>query len=215
MATSMTGTAAMWRRCRKSPVIWAALKQTGTARSSTSLSHIATGNETGLELVRQIYPRFAMTPGILMAPRFSKDATVTAALPGHKAAHRKPAVLRVGVAGIAAGVVAPQPVSVDIQEGRHAVAVDGVGLVLIQNDLRAILQTGRADGEGLVAGGALSPATSAPGTRSPMTRKRTRSQTLSTGRSPSTSTSPHMDRRRSCRTPAERPGRSDSPPPGD
>ena len=41
---------------------------------------IATGNETGLEVVRQIYPRFAMTPGILMAPRFSKDATVTAAL---------------------------------------------------------------------------------------------------------------------------------------
>lgn len=41
---------------------------------------IATGNETGLEVVRQIYPRFSMTPGILMAPRFSKDATVTAAL---------------------------------------------------------------------------------------------------------------------------------------
>lgn len=41
---------------------------------------IATGNETGLEVVRQIYPRFAMTPGILMAPRFSKDAAVTAAL---------------------------------------------------------------------------------------------------------------------------------------
>lgn len=41
---------------------------------------IATGNETGLEVVRQIYPRFAMTPGILMAPRFSKDPTVTAAL---------------------------------------------------------------------------------------------------------------------------------------
>lgn len=41
---------------------------------------VATGKETGLEVVRQIYPRFAMTPGILMAPRFSKDATVTAAL---------------------------------------------------------------------------------------------------------------------------------------
>ena len=41
---------------------------------------VATGNETGLEVVRQVYPRFSMTPGILMAPRFSKDATVTAAL---------------------------------------------------------------------------------------------------------------------------------------
>lgn len=41
---------------------------------------IATGNETGLEIVRQIYPKFAMTPGILMAPRFSKHAIVAAAL---------------------------------------------------------------------------------------------------------------------------------------
>ena len=41
---------------------------------------LATGDETGLEVVRQIYPRFSMTPGILMAPRFSKNATVTAAL---------------------------------------------------------------------------------------------------------------------------------------
>lgn len=41
---------------------------------------IETGDESGLEVVRQIYPRFSMTPGILMAPRFSKDATVTAAL---------------------------------------------------------------------------------------------------------------------------------------
>lgn len=41
---------------------------------------IATGAETGLEIVRQIYPKFAMTPGILMAPRFSKHAVVAAAL---------------------------------------------------------------------------------------------------------------------------------------
>lgn len=41
---------------------------------------IATGNETGLEIVRQVYPKFAMTPGILLAPRFSKHAVVAAAL---------------------------------------------------------------------------------------------------------------------------------------
>lgn len=41
---------------------------------------INTGEETGLEVVRQVYPKFGMTPGILLAPRFSMDATVTAAL---------------------------------------------------------------------------------------------------------------------------------------
>lgn len=41
---------------------------------------IATGEETGIEIVRQIYPKFGMTPGILLAPRFSKDAVVAAAL---------------------------------------------------------------------------------------------------------------------------------------
>lgn len=40
----------------------------------------ATGKETGLEVVRQIYPKLGMTPGILLAPRFSMDATVAAAL---------------------------------------------------------------------------------------------------------------------------------------
>lgn len=39
-----------------------------------------TGKETGLEVVRQIYPLLSMTPGILLAPRFSMDATVAAAL---------------------------------------------------------------------------------------------------------------------------------------
>lgn len=39
-----------------------------------------TGKETGLEVVRQIYPRLSMTPGILIAPRFSADPTVAAAL---------------------------------------------------------------------------------------------------------------------------------------
>ena len=40
----------------------------------------ATGAETGLEVVRQVYPKLGMTPGILTAPRFSANATVSAAL---------------------------------------------------------------------------------------------------------------------------------------
>lgn len=40
----------------------------------------STGKETGLEVVRQVYPKLSMTPGILLVPRFSKDATVAAAL---------------------------------------------------------------------------------------------------------------------------------------
>ena len=39
-----------------------------------------TGEETGLEVVRQVYPKFGKVPGILLAPRFSKDALVCAAL---------------------------------------------------------------------------------------------------------------------------------------
>lgn len=41
---------------------------------------LETGAETGLEVIRQIYPKFALTPGILLAPRFSKEAAVSAAL---------------------------------------------------------------------------------------------------------------------------------------
>jgi hypothetical protein len=40
----------------------------------------STGEEKGLEVIRQIYPKLSMTPGILLAPRFSADATVSAAL---------------------------------------------------------------------------------------------------------------------------------------
>ena len=40
----------------------------------------ATGKETGLEVVRQVYPKLGLTPGILVAPRYSADATVSAAL---------------------------------------------------------------------------------------------------------------------------------------
>ena len=42
--------------------------------------NVETGAETGLELVRQIYPRFGMTPGILLAPGWSHNPTVAAAL---------------------------------------------------------------------------------------------------------------------------------------
>ncbi len=41
---------------------------------------VNTGKETGLEVIRQVYPKLGMTPGILLAPRFSADATVAAAL---------------------------------------------------------------------------------------------------------------------------------------
>ena len=44
----------------------------------------ATGAETGLEVVRQVYPKLGMTPGILTAPRFSTNATVSAALQAKK-----------------------------------------------------------------------------------------------------------------------------------
>lgn len=40
----------------------------------------ATGQETGMELVRHIYPKFGMVPGIILAPGWSQDAVVAAAL---------------------------------------------------------------------------------------------------------------------------------------
>lgn len=39
-----------------------------------------TGTEKGLELVRQIYPRFGMTPGLLIAPGWSKNISVAAVM---------------------------------------------------------------------------------------------------------------------------------------
>lgn len=40
----------------------------------------ATGEETGIELVRQVYPKFNMTPGLLLAPGWSHNALVAATL---------------------------------------------------------------------------------------------------------------------------------------
>lgn len=41
---------------------------------------VSTGKETGMEVIRQIYPKLSMTPGIIVAPRFSANATVAAAM---------------------------------------------------------------------------------------------------------------------------------------
>lgn len=40
----------------------------------------AAGKETGIEVVRQVYPAFDMVPGILIAPGYSKEPEVAAAL---------------------------------------------------------------------------------------------------------------------------------------
>ena len=41
---------------------------------------LSSGKETGLEVIRQVYPKLGVVPGIITAPRFSKDPTVSAAL---------------------------------------------------------------------------------------------------------------------------------------
>ena len=49
--------------------------------SASAIVGAASGNtETGLEVLRQIYPRFGMTPGLLLAPGWSQDGDVSAAL---------------------------------------------------------------------------------------------------------------------------------------
>lgn len=40
----------------------------------------ATGKETGLELIRQVYPKFGLTPGIILAPGWSQEPTVAAVM---------------------------------------------------------------------------------------------------------------------------------------
>jgi len=40
----------------------------------------STGEEKGIEVIRQVYPKLGMVPGILLAPKWSSDATVCAAL---------------------------------------------------------------------------------------------------------------------------------------
>lgn len=40
----------------------------------------ATGKETGLEVIRQVYPKLGFTPGIILAPGWSQNATVAAVM---------------------------------------------------------------------------------------------------------------------------------------
>lgn len=42
--------------------------------------NVTTGKETGMELIRQIYPRFGLVPGLLLAPGWSHEPVVAAAL---------------------------------------------------------------------------------------------------------------------------------------
>lgn len=41
---------------------------------------ISTGKSTGLELLNNIFPKFSMVPGLVLAPKFSKDPTVAAVM---------------------------------------------------------------------------------------------------------------------------------------
>ena len=42
--------------------------------------NVSTGEESGLELVRQVYPLFGMTPGIITSPGYSKDPVVASVM---------------------------------------------------------------------------------------------------------------------------------------
>lgn len=41
---------------------------------------ISTGKSTGLELLNNVFPKFSMVPGLVLAPKFSKDPTVAAVM---------------------------------------------------------------------------------------------------------------------------------------
>lgn len=41
---------------------------------------VNTGVEKGMELIRAVYPKFGMTPGLIVAPKWSKDANVAAVM---------------------------------------------------------------------------------------------------------------------------------------
>ena len=42
--------------------------------------NVSTGKESGLELVRQVYPLFGMTPGLISSPGYSRDPVVAAVM---------------------------------------------------------------------------------------------------------------------------------------
>lgn len=57
------------------------LKPSGvTAADIIGAVDATTGAETGLKLLRQVYPRFGYTAGLILAPGWSQDSTVAAAL---------------------------------------------------------------------------------------------------------------------------------------
>lgn len=64
------------------------LKLTGTQLDPSKVTkediiggyNVATGKESGIELVRQVYPKFGLVPGLLLAPKWSKEPEVAAAL---------------------------------------------------------------------------------------------------------------------------------------
>ncbi len=51
-----------------------------TAADIVGNVNVSTGAESGIEVVRQVFPKLGKVPGILLAPRYSKDAQVAAAL---------------------------------------------------------------------------------------------------------------------------------------
>ena len=51
-----------------------------TAEDIVGGVNVSTGEETGLELIRQIYPKLGMVPGIILAPGWSQNAVVASAL---------------------------------------------------------------------------------------------------------------------------------------
>ena len=71
-------------------------------------------------------------------------------VPAHKAADAEPAILGVGVAGVAGRIVAPQTEAVHVQPRCHAERVDDVCLLLIQQHFRAVFQAGGGDCQRLV-----------------------------------------------------------------
>lgn len=66
------------------------LKVSGTGIDPTKVTaaeivggvNASTGAETGMEVIRQVRPKLGMTPGLLLAPGWSQNATVAAALQG-------------------------------------------------------------------------------------------------------------------------------------
>lgn len=42
--------------------------------------NVSTGKNTGLELLNTVFPKFGMVPGLVLAPKFSKDPTVAAVM---------------------------------------------------------------------------------------------------------------------------------------